>query len=815
MHRFFLFVVIVIVTGFTGAVSGKVLSEASGSDEKEVYVQKAVREHPDFDWDRTAQSDNFIIFWGGEITGDPADEEQNGDLWFNPEDILAWSEEFYTYVTEEIGFLDPEGENVSKFKFEIVMNETWTGDDFTGWAFGGPADNTTGGVWIHPGGTRDEGVLVHEIGHACQGMVTIDNPGYGIHAPWGGFFWESHTEWLRYVYLEERTPLTAQRYIMTSMMHFSSTRRYYQNFAFLDYVVDEYGFETVNDIWHKANAEEDHPLTSFRDSVMRYSQVALNDDLCRSAMRNVSWDTFMHEVMMKTLDQVPDYDLTRMYTVLDSLHGDEGRFIVPEHLAPGDYGYNIVPLYPDEGATAIEVEFEGLPNEPAGGAGSRYGFVGVDSENNARYSEVFSDRDNQTTFNLMPSDSMVYFVVTGAPEVHHNYEWEVGYPKNYRYPYVVKFNGAVPEGHKEGYNADQSGLSGDYHSNGGGWVSNYANVSSSAYVGPDAQVLKTAEVTGNARIEGFAVVTDNATVKNEAVVRDHALVAGNSKITDRGLVEKAAMAYHTTIQNDATASGSAILKNSTLSDKALAKDLAYLEHKELGGTVIIGGDAEDYNNVSSGIYLDNKRIDEPDGQVIHENNEDVNSDWEEYYYPMGPKPLDPLNLEPGEVSGTSVELIWEASASTGNEMSYFILKKNNDDNLELIDVADDNHYVAEGLEVNKDYCFVVQARTRSGHLSSLSNELTAMTDESSSIRANNALEGIDVFPNPVISHVNVEANLPGDVQLSVYDNLGRQIFQTVFKRTIRIEKSKLGSPGIYTFWFSDGVKKYCEKILVE
>jgi hypothetical protein len=39
------------------------------------------------------------------------------------------------------------------------------------------------------------------------------------------------------------------------------------------------------------------------------------------------------------------------------------------------------------------------------------------------------------------------------------------------------------------------------HPNGGGWVSDTAEVSDTAYVGPNAQVFGNARVSGNARIE--------------------------------------------------------------------------------------------------------------------------------------------------------------------------------------------------------------------------------------------------------------------------------------------------------------------------
>ena len=66
----------------------------------------------------------------------------------------------------------------------------------------------------------------------------------------------------------------------------------------------------------------------------------------------------------------------------------------------------------------VDVEFEGLDNEPAGGAGSRYGFVAIDYNGKSRYSNIYTDHDNQTTFDLQPNDSAVFMVVTSAGTRH-------------------------------------------------------------------------------------------------------------------------------------------------------------------------------------------------------------------------------------------------------------------------------------------------------------------------------------------------------------------------------------------------------------
>jgi UDP-3-O-[3-hydroxymyristoyl] glucosamine N-acyltransferase len=78
------------------------------------------------------------------------------------------------------------------------------------------------------------------------------------------------------------------------------------------------------------------------------------------------------------------------------------------------------------------------------------------------------------------------------------------------------------------------------HGNGGGVVSNSADVSEDAYVGPHARVL------GRAHVIGRAWIGHQATIQNDAHVFGSAIIGGHSTIAD-----------HATVQHDAIVIGSA------------------------------------------------------------------------------------------------------------------------------------------------------------------------------------------------------------------------------------------------------------------
>ncbi len=788
-----------------------VINYIYNSSEKQVLVQSAVRTNPGFSWERTAQSDNFIIFWGDNITGDPSDMEQNPELWFNTSDILGWLEDIRFRYMDSLGFLDPGG-NDAIYKHEVVMNETWSNGEFTGWAFGAAADMTIGGLWVHPGATRDDGVLGHEFCHGCQTMVMVDKPGYGLNTPYAGFFWESHANFMSYTYNETRDGIP-ERFILTAMMHYSTTRRHYQNLPFLDYLYDTYGMETINKIWFNASPTKSHPLTSLRDSVLRYTQDDLNNDFARHAMKNICWDYVKTgKWWRKAMQFVPEYSLGRLYTIPDSLKGAPGKFIVPEYLAPGDYGYNIIPLYPDDGALEIQVEFEGLENDPAGGAGSRYGFVAINYEGVPRYSELYTEQDNIVQFSLQSNDSAVFMVVTGAPKQHHNYAWEVGYPKNYRYPYVVQFTGAVPAGHKPGYNSLKEEYQGAPHPNGGGWVASTAQVAESAYVGPNAQVLGTAVVSGNARIEGYAIVTDNSRVRDNAVVKDHVIVYANSLLSGNAKVEKTARLYNARVYEQAVVTGSALIGEFTLSDNAVAKDLAILWNGTLSGTAIVGGDAEEYTGCSSGTYLDIKRLDANcDGKIYHNNNIEVNPVWPEYTYPLGDKPSRPMNISAGYVGSGSVDLYWDPAQDDDGILGYYIMRKRFTQ-IDMVGTSTINSFTVTGLNGNTIYSFFVRAVDLSGNISQYSDTVDIKTAMTGVDQLN--CRDIKIYPNPSWNVINIESDWPGESQVNILNLLGNVVYSGNFQGKTIIDKLEIGKQGVYIIRITNKLNEYTTRIMI-
>ncbi|MBP1669334.1 MAG: avirulence protein [Bacteroidetes bacterium] len=608
----------------------------SHAGEKQVYIASDLKTHEEWSWEKTAQSENFILFWGDLSGTDPRNPENGNDnIAFDPVKILSKLEGYLSFYVDSLNFItNPTEGNMAKYKFIIVICNTWADGGYDGYATGGSWDDVIGAMWIHPSATGGSGfVIAHEFAHMCQAMIPIQYPGHGLKNKPGyenvGMFWESHANFLALTATDEISSVQPSRWVNTAMLHYSSTRHYYQAVYFPQYIVDNFGMEELNLVWRNA-VQGDHPLESFRNN-RGYTQEQLNDEFGYYAMKNVTWDYSIGERIRNYFNnQIDPIYVCREFTIMDTIPGKPGTYIVPKYLAPRDYGYNVVPLYPAEGSGNITITFSGYDNEPAGGAGWRYGFVAVDASGAPRYSALYSGQNETVNFTLEAGDEKVFFVVTGAPKIHHNYKaWEPGDPKIYRYPYNFQVEGALPAGYFKGYNSQKDENPGAAHANGGGWVASTASVESSVFVGPDAQVLGQATVTGSARIEDYAIVQDNAQVSGSAIIRGNAIIGKNAKVRNNAIVEKTTRVYtNCNISGNAIITGSAMAYSSSVRDYAIVKDLAIIDGATLSGDVIIGGDAEDFASCSSGTYLQLYKITGRskgcDGNHEHILNVDVN-----------------------------------------------------------------------------------------------------------------------------------------------------------------------------------------------
>lgn len=579
------------------------LSLNLASAQKKVYIPNEWKSgNFDYSFQRSAQSDNFIIFWGPLAGSDPRNAPS--DIAFDPAKVLDTAEELYDFYIDSLRFLSDTGGLLSEWKMILVMLHTWQGVE--GWAFGGNYDGTTGAMWMHPHAASDGPTLAHEFTHALQNYTWMMFPGHSfVNHDYVGFFWETHAEFMamqRYPDIARHFDMA--RWLNTSQFHWSSTRHHYQAFIFLQFVKEQDGLELIHRMWRESIIGE-HPLETYMRLTGR-GQQELNDLFGRYAMKNVHWDYGIGDLLRDRIATLPEVFTLNPSIIPDVVDKAEGLYQIQDHRAPQDYGYNHIRLHPvrpdscDE--TIVQIRFRGY-GDAAEDAGWRWGLVAIDDRGNTRYSEMLRD-DGEMEFRLEEDEKDLYLVVSGAPDKHHNYAWEAGFPRIWRYPYAFRLRGAFPEGHQPGYTRVPEGVAGAPHPNGGGFVAATASVAATAYVAPGACVLDRAELSGMARLEGHALVKHNARVGDNAIVGGYATLGEDASVMGQAEVSGHAWVFGgNRISGKAKVKGHSVIFGTQVYDQALVEDNTFCWGAELYGTVKLGGDAEYFRPCSAGTYL--------------------------------------------------------------------------------------------------------------------------------------------------------------------------------------------------------------------
>jgi len=417
--------------------------------------------------------------------------------------------------------------------------------------------------------------MVHEFTHALQNML----PSRGDWFPFGGWFSESHAEFMTYQTGPGVDALGCSEVLVNGPhLYYGTTRNRYCNWQFWDYLTDNFGIEAVNSIWSSSLGG---PTDIFDEDIMDCAVLdgpfsvlkrnlgwtieQLNDLFGQWAMANVNWDYNQKGHVYQ--DGYGSYSentnvfgnrgrLTRLESVNNN-KDDMPHYVPPELLAPQRWGYNIVRLIPDDSIQtsggSITVHFRGVvqskpartkkfgafnhePDEiPLPDSGWRWGLVAIDATDSSRRSPLQAGARASLRFEVKPDDRELYLVVVGAPTSLHQIMWDQMYYSIYRYPWRIRLENAVPQGFEPTEHPAE--IDGESHPNGGGFVASTASVAAGAYVGPDARILENANIGKNVRIEGHAIVGGDAKIMGNAIVKDHAFLVGdNTLVTGNAVV---------------------------------------------------------------------------------------------------------------------------------------------------------------------------------------------------------------------------------------------------------------------------------------
>ncbi|MBN1924904.1 MAG: T9SS type A sorting domain-containing protein [Prolixibacteraceae bacterium] len=781
------------------------IDEPSGyirmESEKEVYVPKSLINMSEFKWEQTRQSENFTAFWGDKAGPNPTT--------FDPKEILDNLEYYYSFYIDSMKFVtNPDSGNMAKYKFVVILFGTFNnGFEDNGTAYGGSVDGVIGAMWMGP---RTGFVVAHEFGHACQAMIPIQYPGKGFKNrndnQQVGMYWEACANYMAFLSSGSAGNMLSPLFLNTSMLQYLSTidSRQYESVYLPAYIIDRFGIEALGLQWRGADVG-DNPFDALVKG-LEISRDSMRKEAGLWAMHNVTWDYSWGNIIRSYLNGQDESAVCREFTHLESIESVPGVYIVPREMAPADYGYNIIPVYPEDGATAIEAELSGIDNDPAGGGGWSYGFVAVNTDGLPRYGDVALETDEKALLTIEPGDSLYYLVVVGCPPVTHTYAWTPSWPLVYRFPYMLTFKGAVPEGFQS-ERAMPANVAGKYHSNGGGWVASTASVDASVYVGPNAQVLGSAKVSGNARIEDLATVQDNASVSGDAVVKNNAIVGKSAKLLGNALVEKSARVWGGQVSDNAVVTGNAVTFNCRLSGNAVIRDVAWISGITLSGYTTVGGDMRSFKSCSEGNYLSlNQSV--CNGDLWNFKLDDKNQPVEYYTWPYGDIPLTPANLAASAISGNSVELNWE-EAPDNNEVTSYIVFVNNKYHQLVFGTSG----VIENLKPETTYSISMIARDNTGNFSLMSDEVEVKTPVSAFETGISELN-LKIQPNPVTDRFCIEFGSGEKVNLTISNLLGDVVYQADFSGSLSIQKSDVGGRGIYFARVEAGGRSIVKKFIV-
>lgn len=482
------------------------------------------------------ETPHFAFHWTGDLVSPDVAKAAGEHL-----------EYVWTYFLGTLDFPEPDCGTATKRKANVFIDASYG-------LTGGVDDAGNIGMWIGPGGLKDRFGLAHELTHSLQGGT-----GSFRDTPYGGWLWESHANWMT-TQLPEFRGNTHCSVLSVNYPHlyYGSSRVRYCNWQFLEYLKNRFGYQVVNDIWRKApkqgatGADRADPIEVLMHN-QAWSVAQLNDAFGDWALHNAHWDYTNPDGSDQGTVYRHEYggyepqtgDRLLRTTTLDPFDLASRRFAVPTAWAPQRWGYNIVKLQPDGGATSITATFRGVVQQasatkalpgladepdtiPAPASDWRWGLVAVDAAGKSRYSPLQRGADAATTLALRPGDQGLYMVVVATPSQFQHIRWEQPYHSIYRYPWMVQFAGAMPV-------APTPVASGHRHPNGGGWVADAAKVDASAYVGPRARVLS-GSVRDQARVEDHAVIHGGqllgrarvsalSVIRGDTIVKDDARVA--------------------------------------------------------------------------------------------------------------------------------------------------------------------------------------------------------------------------------------------------------------------------------------------------
>lgn len=452
-------------------------------------------------------------------------------------------------------------------------------------------------------------VFPHEFGH----VMTAHQAGWNNNK-YSYAWWEAIGNWYReqYLYSDYSSDETGhgtdffETYMKNLCFTFPCGRDYYASWAFFQYLtenpdnLDGYGADFVKKLLQEGQPDE-YPF----EQIERLAPADLKETLGLYAARMAGLDFKKGDAYRARLNELLDagsWNWQQIYTMLEEVSGKNNTYSVPTERAPQFAGINIIPISSESGERSVTLN----AGTDIDGADWRACIVQQSADGSCKYSKLFSASE---TVKWVSDGGTEYLAVIATPDLDKitkcglpglyddNSEFSesnVPFSSKERYPYSVTFSDGVSMVKRTVKNSEWDSY--HTHANGGGLVSDSANVADSVYVGANAKVMGRATVLGNARIEDYAVVQDSATITDNAVISGYAIVAenatvsGNARVDDTGLV----MGRSQISGNSKVIESACVYGNTKMSENAVAKGNAFvMADGVISGQGVVDGDYYD------------------------------------------------------------------------------------------------------------------------------------------------------------------------------------------------------------------------------
>ncbi|MCX6880421.1 MAG: DUF6055 domain-containing protein [Verrucomicrobia bacterium] len=297
------------------------------------------------------------------------------------------------------------------------------------------------------------------------------------------------------------------------------------------------------------------------------------------AARHVNW-----EYPYQQAYQSDRFIYPNPQTLLQTVPDRPGWFAPGWAMTPGQYGYNVIRLIPQQGAREVAVAFEGI-FESRKYSDWRASIIAIDGNNEARYSPMFNK--GRQKLELRPSDR-VYLTVAATPLGYTAFNGFNALYTKPQYPYEVSFQGCLPAQemewgslarqypHRDAYPPDPATDEGRRHiaemqqsietasreiarieglMKGPLFDPVFLNSLKAPWTGPrDEYQRRLANARGHRHPNGGGWVADQAHADESAYVGPHAYVLDKSKVTGN-----ARLTGHAMLIDAAEVSGNALV----------------------------------------------------------------------------------------------------------------------------------------------------------------------------------------------------------------------------------------------------------------